>query len=237
MFVIQAEIDGRRMRMYTNIPMCVHRIVLSAAAFCLIVAGTPASAADPEGDPYLLDTCIVSGQKLGAMGKPVIYNHEGREIRFCCSGCPDKFKTDPAKYLKQIDEAIIKQQMPSYPLDTCVVSGDKFGGSMGEPVNYVYKNRLIRFCCTGCIKDFEKDPVKYLAKLDQAVVDKQKTDYPLDTCVVSGEKLASPVDYVSGNRLIRLCGTDCIAEFREDPAKHLSKIDEAQKAKSEDPAK
>ena len=54
-----------------------------------------------------------------------------------------------------------------YPLDTCVVSGDKLG-AMGEPVVYEYKGRKVKFCCKGCIKDFEKDPAKYLEKIDNA---------------------------------------------------------------------
>ncbi len=66
------------------------------------------------------------------------------------------------------DEAnVIQQQLPAYPLQTCVVSGEKLGG-MGEAVNYVYKGRLVRFCCKGCVKDFEKDPAKYLKILDEA---------------------------------------------------------------------
>ena len=34
------------------------------------------------GDPYPLTTCPVSGEKLGEMGPPVVYLHEGREIRY-----------------------------------------------------------------------------------------------------------------------------------------------------------
>ncbi len=55
--------------------------------------------------PYPLDVCVVSGEKLGEMGKPVVIRHEGREVRFCCPACIDKFKQDPAKYLKTLDEA------------------------------------------------------------------------------------------------------------------------------------
>lgn len=55
-----------------------------------------------------------------------------------------------------------------YPLKTCVVSGDALGGDMGDPVIYKYKGREIRFCCKNCVKDFEKDPAKYLKKLDDA---------------------------------------------------------------------
>ncbi len=61
---------------------------------------------------------------------------------------------------------------PAYPLTTCVVSGDKLG-EMGKPVEYTCKqagqpDRLILLCCKDCIADFEKEPAKYLAKLDAA---------------------------------------------------------------------
>lgn len=54
---------------------------------------------------YPMDTCPVSGEKLGSMGKPIVIQHEGREVRLCCPGCVDKFKQDPAKYLKKLDDA------------------------------------------------------------------------------------------------------------------------------------
>ena len=117
-----------------------------------------------EEDTYPLETCIVSGGKLGSMGDPVIYEYEGREIRFCCKGCIVQFEKDPKAYLEKMDKAIIARELPGYPLETCVVSGGRLG-SMGDPVDYIYNNRLIRFCCAGCVSMFEKDPEKYMQKL------------------------------------------------------------------------
>jgi hypothetical protein len=54
-----------------------------------------------------------------------------------------------------------------YPLTTCVVSHDSLGG-MGETVDALYEGRLIRFCCKGCVKSFNKNPDKYLKELDTA---------------------------------------------------------------------
>jgi len=59
---------------------------------------------------YPLDTCVVSDEKLGEMGAPIDYIHKeagkpDRLVRFCCKMCVSKFKKDPAKYLKKIDEA------------------------------------------------------------------------------------------------------------------------------------
>jgi len=55
-----------------------------------------------------------------------------------------------------------------YPLDTCVVSGEKFGGDMGEPYVFTHEGREIKLCCKSCLKDFKKDPAKYIKKIEAA---------------------------------------------------------------------
>jgi YHS domain-containing protein len=60
--------------------------------------------------PYTLKTCVVSDEKLGEMGDPYLYVHEGREIKFCCKNCVKDFKKDPAKYIKKIEEAEAKEK-------------------------------------------------------------------------------------------------------------------------------
>jgi YHS domain-containing protein len=62
--------------------------------------------AEPEKPvAYPLTTCVVSGEKLGSMGDPFVFNYEGREIKFCCRSCLRKFQKDPAAFLKKIEEA------------------------------------------------------------------------------------------------------------------------------------
>ena len=181
------------------------------------------------GDTYPLGTCLVSGEKIGTMGEAIIYNHQGRELRFCCEGCIPKFKKSSSEYLAKLDAIIIAEQLPFYPLDTCLISHEKLG-SMGEAINYVYNNRLIRFCCKGCIRDFLKEPAKYLAELNKAVVLKQKAKYPLDRCLVSRGKLGEmgePFEFVYGNRLIRFCCKDCLPKFQKQPALYLSYLKKA----------
>lgn len=63
---------------------------------------TVASSSSATTKPYTLSTCIVSDEDLGSMGKPVVYNYNGQEIKFCCSNCEDDFKKDPEKYLKKL---------------------------------------------------------------------------------------------------------------------------------------
>ncbi len=58
-------------------------------------------------------------------------------------------------------------KLKPYPLKTCVVSGEKLG-EMGEAYVYKYKDREIKFCCKDCVKDFNKNPAKYIKKLEEA---------------------------------------------------------------------
>jgi len=55
-----------------------------------------------------------------------------------------------------------------YPLDTCAVSGEKLGGSMGEPYVFVYEGQEVKLCCKSCLKDFNKEPAKFVKKIDEA---------------------------------------------------------------------
>jgi hypothetical protein len=53
----------------------------------------------------------------------------------------------------------------NYPLTTCVVSGEALGD---DRVAYKWGDTEVQFCCPDCVKDFEKEPEKYLAKIRAA---------------------------------------------------------------------
>jgi YHS domain-containing protein len=57
-----------------------------------------------------------------------------------------------------------------YPLKTCVVSGETLG-EMGKPYVFTHEGREVQLCCKNCLKDFNKEPAKYLKKLDDAEAD------------------------------------------------------------------
>ena len=160
----------------------------------------------------------------------------GREIRVVDDAAAKEFNSNPKKYIRQIDMKMIMAQMPYYPMDTCVVSGEKLGGDMGKPVERIFNNRLVRFCCSDCPNDFAKDPGKYLKKLDAAVIEKQAKNYPLDHSVVSPEKKlgeggAKPVNVIVGNELIEVADKTEAETVRKDPVKYLAMLNAA-KAKS-----
>ena len=71
---------------------------------------------------------------------------------------------------------------------------------------------------------------------DAAWLAKAKADYPLKTCIVSGENLGGDmgeaVDYVyhqkgQPDRLVRFCCDKCVGKFEKNPEKYLKEIDEA----------
>ena len=54
-----------------------------------------------------------------------------------------------------------------YPLMTCLVEGSKLG-SMGKSFVHIHEGVTVKFCCEGCLENFNKEPEKYLAKLEAA---------------------------------------------------------------------
>jgi len=104
-----------------------------------------------KSKPYILLTCLL----LGSLS--LAHSEENK---------PSAPKT--AQIVKTPEEkAKATDLAKSYPLTTCVVSHDSLGG-MGETVDAMYDGRLIRFCCKGCVKSFNKNPEKYLKEIDSA---------------------------------------------------------------------
>ena len=96
--------------------MKLKRHIITAVLLTGLAAGTlSVRAADPvkpdkteqkaaKAKPYPLKTCVVSGDKIGEMGKPVVLVYEGQEMRFCCKDCVKDFKKDPKKWMKKLAE-------------------------------------------------------------------------------------------------------------------------------------
>lgn len=48
----------------------------------------------------------------------------------------------------------------------CPVSGEKVG-EMGEIIQQEYNGKVYNLCCTMCLKDFNKDPEKYVKMVEE----------------------------------------------------------------------
>lgn len=95
-------------------------IALAASLLALPLAALTAAPEKP-GDqkahlkPYKLDVCLVSDEKLGEMGEPVVYEYKGQEIKFCCPSCQKKFDKEPEKYLQKMADLEKKAEADKKP--------------------------------------------------------------------------------------------------------------------------
>ena len=64
----------------------------------------PASNADLAVDP-------ICGMKVNPATAKHTYEHEGKKYYFCCGGCLEKFKSDPAKYLTKPQSGLVSLGM------------------------------------------------------------------------------------------------------------------------------
>ena len=103
---------------------------------------------------------------------------------------------------------------------------------MGDPIVHIHEGRQVKFCCKGCLPSFNKNPAKYLAKVDEKIVKMQKPNYPANNCIFSDEPLGpKSKDVVVNNRLVRVCCGGCARKLMKDPAPTFRKLDEQIKAK------
>ena len=66
--------------------------------------------------------------------------------------------------------------------------------------------------------------------------DKKAKPYPLDTCIVTDEKLGADPDmkphvFTHGDQEIKLCCKSCKKDFDKNPGKYVSKLTKAEKDK------
>jgi YHS domain-containing protein len=65
----------------------------------------PAKAGKPQA------LCPVEGGKID---KTIFADYQGKRVYFCCAMCPAKFKEDPQKYIKKMeDEGIVLEKAPA----------------------------------------------------------------------------------------------------------------------------
>lgn len=119
--------------------------------------------------PYPMDTCVVSGEKLGSMGDAYVVKEGDQEIQLCCKSCEKDFKKNKKALVAKVADA--SKKVKAYPLATCIVSGEKL--ETASAVGAVHEGREFGFCCKDCTKEFKKDTAKYVKKFDEAFAAKK----------------------------------------------------------------
>lgn len=79
--------------------------IVGAALLALATITAKAEDKKDAPKPDKMTTCPVSGDKLGEMGKPYVFEYKGQEVKLCCPDCKKDFEKDPAKYMKKIEAA------------------------------------------------------------------------------------------------------------------------------------
>jgi YHS domain-containing protein len=100
--VVKHTLIMKKLKTFTAI---VLTIPFLTAPFAVLAADAKAP---PKAKPDLLTTCPVSGDKLGGMGTPFVFEYKGQEVKLCCKDCKKDFDKDPAKYIKKIEVADAK---------------------------------------------------------------------------------------------------------------------------------
>lgn len=108
-----------------------------------------------------------------ALVSPLAAQHHGNHSH-ASAAAPAKGQLVKAD---EVDAAWLAEARKTYPLEVCVMSDEKLG-SMGDATEWVYRakgqpDRLVKFCCDGCIEDFMADPATGLAKIDAAAKQKK----------------------------------------------------------------
>jgi YHS domain-containing protein len=103
---IMLKLTMKTLKMLAALTLTVPFLALPLTGWA---ADTNSAAATPP-KPDKLTTCPVSGEKLGEMGKPVVFVYQGQEVKLCCSGCKKDFDKDPAKYIKKIQDAAVAKK-------------------------------------------------------------------------------------------------------------------------------
>lgn len=93
-----------------GLPLVAQTPVLQAAADKKAAPAAESEVIAKARASYPLKTCLVSDEPLGSMGEAFAYVHRtagqpDRVVFFCCEGCTDDFKANPAKFLKKVDDA------------------------------------------------------------------------------------------------------------------------------------
>jgi YHS domain-containing protein len=115
--------------------------------------------------------CPLTGEPIN---KKYYADFEGKRVYFCCPACIEKFKADPAGYIKKMeDQGITLAKAPKLQT-VCPVAG----GPIDKKVFTDYKGQRVYFCCADCQAKFKADPEKYMKKMKDEGVELEKAPAP-----------------------------------------------------------
>lgn len=161
--------------------------------------------------------CPVEG---GEVDPEATITHKGKVIAFCCDGCDETFKKDPAKYLAIIAKEGEKGAKKEADAEA---KGEKHEGDKPEGDKEA-KGEDDKHAG-------DKDADKKGADEAEGEAAEAKLN---GKCPVSGDDAdkAMTVDYKG--RTVAFCCGDCAKDFEKEPKKYLASLDAQDKAAAKD---
>ena len=118
---------------------------------------------------------------------------------------------------------------------TCPVSDEK----VDPEVTANYKGKTVGFCCSDCVKDFNKDPAKYMKKVEAEEAKNKKKDdkkgaqpsadstKPVNRfCAIEKENAVDPTVKTTTykGKVVGFCCEDCIKKFDANPDLYMASL-------------
>jgi YHS domain-containing protein len=143
------------------------KLVATVVAGILIAGATIAAEEHPHHPEQAKEAKIVPQTTCPVMGgkvnKALYVDHDGKRIYVCCKGCIDAVKKDPQKYIKKLEaDGVTVAKLQT----TCPV----MGGKINKELYVDHDGKRVYVCCKGCIGAVQKEPEKYIKKLEAAGV-------------------------------------------------------------------
>lgn len=89
------------------------------------------------------------------------------------TGCGGKHDHSSHSHGSAASESAATTGAKPYPLSKCIVTDEAF--DHGKPYTFVHKGQEIKLCCKDCLEDFNKEPAKYLNRIeDEAKKQREK---------------------------------------------------------------
>ncbi len=185
--------------------------------------------AEPEPQSSAINAkCPVSGQNINA---GFTFTFKEQVIGFCCGDCKAAFEKEPEKFISKVENFKDPGTLAAKPVNSkCPISGKE----LNPDQTVTYQEQVIGFCCGNCKAEFEKDPAKFIAKVDgftprpaPAPEGDPVAGKPINTiCPLSGKEV--DVNHTSAykGQTIGFCCPICKQVFEQDPSKHIGKVKE-----------
>lgn len=162
--------EGHRLRLCSS--ACVDAFDRDPAAGCQRVDTVMIADQRPF---YPLTNSLVTRRPLGPHAVEFVWGN--RLFRAADGAERDLILADPVRYVRMLNQAVIKTQSPTYGMPhKCPVQGDILPSD--EPIDIVVANRMIRVCCGRCARVVRARPYQYLGMVEYANRHRAEGNHP-----------------------------------------------------------